>query len=198
MPAHCAQLAGDGDKEIKIVYGEETIFFLYQSIPLCTVQFPVDSNKFCDLSLLYWVGGQCDKKNLLHYAPSLSLKAELWALEAHVHKTTNAPLTHTALYGLLLMPANPLLGQVGGGLGPGLEQQRQNKTICCKGMTSPTNQPRKDSFTCTHAGATPPSLVSLHGITFLLTVGLPDTNLLHCTKLTFKMSDGETREWIFG
>jgi hypothetical protein len=29
-------------------------------------------------------GGQCGKKNLLHCAPSLSLRA----LEAHVHKTT--------------------------------------------------------------------------------------------------------------
>jgi hypothetical protein len=56
--------------------------------------------KFCDSSLLRWVGGggQCGKKNLLHYTlslavrqcgkktllhctPSLSPKVELWAPE---------------------------------------------------------------------------------------------------------------------
>ncbi len=39
--------------------------------------------------------------------------------ETHVHKTTYGPLIDTALYVMLLMRANPLLGQVGGGLGPG-------------------------------------------------------------------------------
>jgi hypothetical protein len=34
---------------------------------------------------------------------------------AHVHKTTYGPLIDTALYIMLLMRANPLLGQVGGG-----------------------------------------------------------------------------------
>ncbi len=52
--------------------------------------FLLISTKFCDLSLLRWVGWgwQCGKKNLLHCTPSLSSKAELWALEAHVHKTS--------------------------------------------------------------------------------------------------------------
>jgi hypothetical protein len=77
------------------------IFFMYRSVPLCTLQFPVDFlYKFC-VSLLHWM--------------SLSHKAELWALEAHVHKTTYGPLIDTALYVMLLMRANPLLGQVGGG-----------------------------------------------------------------------------------
>jgi hypothetical protein len=34
---------------------------------------------------------------------------------AHVHKITYEPLIDTALYVMLLMQANPLLGQVGGG-----------------------------------------------------------------------------------
>ncbi len=62
-------------------------------------------------------GGQCGKKNLLHCAPSLSSKAKPWAVEAHVHETTNGPLIDTALYLIHLMRANPLLGQVGG-VGP--------------------------------------------------------------------------------
>ncbi len=41
--------------------------------------------------------------------------AVLPVLEAHVHKTTYGPLIDTALYIMLLMRANPLLGQVGGG-----------------------------------------------------------------------------------
>ncbi len=43
---------------------------------------------------------QCDKKNLL---------------EAHVHKTTYGPVIDTALFVMLLMRENPLLGQRGGG-----------------------------------------------------------------------------------
>jgi hypothetical protein len=35
--------------------------------------------------------------------------------ETHVHKTTYGPLIDTALCVMLLMRANPLLGQVGGG-----------------------------------------------------------------------------------
>ncbi len=70
----------------------------------------------------YWVfpnsppkhQGQCGKKNLLHCAPSLSPKAELWALEAHVHKTTCGPLIETGLYVMPFVRANPLLGQVRG------------------------------------------------------------------------------------
>ncbi len=52
-------------------------------------------------------------------APSLSPKVELWALEAHVHKTTYGPLVDTALYVpvMLLMRENPILGQVEG-VGP--------------------------------------------------------------------------------
>ncbi len=52
------------------------------------------------------VRGQCGTKSLLH-----------WALEALVHKTTYGPLIDTALYVMLLMRANPFLGQVGGGPG---------------------------------------------------------------------------------
>jgi hypothetical protein len=37
----------------------------------------------------------------------------------HVHKTAYGPLIDTALYLMLLMQPNPLLGQVGGGSGPG-------------------------------------------------------------------------------
>jgi hypothetical protein len=68
------------------------------------------STKFCELSLLHWLRGQCNKKNILHCAPSLSPKAELWALKAHVHKTTYGPLIDKALYVMLLMPPNPLPG----------------------------------------------------------------------------------------
>jgi hypothetical protein len=39
----------------------------------------------------------------------------MYALEAHVHKTTYGPLIDMALYVMLLMRENPLLGQVGGG-----------------------------------------------------------------------------------
>jgi hypothetical protein len=45
------------------------INFMYRSVSLCTLQFPVDSNKFSDLSVLHWplscsgryrdVGGGC-------------------------------------------------------------------------------------------------------------------------------------------
>jgi hypothetical protein len=44
-----------------------------------------------------------------------SPKAELWALAAHVHKTTYGPQVNTALYVMLLMRANPFRRQVGGG-----------------------------------------------------------------------------------
>jgi hypothetical protein len=73
--------------------------------------FLLISKKFCDLSLLHWA---CGQKNLLHCAPSLSPKAKLWALEAHVHKITYGPLIDTALHVMILMRASPLLGQVGG------------------------------------------------------------------------------------
>ncbi len=36
--------------------------------------------------------GDSAVKKLLHYAPLLSPKPELWALEAHVHKTTYGPV----------------------------------------------------------------------------------------------------------
>jgi hypothetical protein len=39
--------------------------------------------------------------------------------ETNVHKTTYGSLIDTALYVMLLMRANPLLGQVGEGLDPG-------------------------------------------------------------------------------
>jgi hypothetical protein len=71
--------------------------------------FLLISNEFCD----WRGGGECDEKNLLHFAPSLSHRAKLWALEAHVHKTTYELLIDTALYIILLMQANPLLWQLG-------------------------------------------------------------------------------------
>jgi len=49
-------------------------------------------------------GGLCGKNKLLP-----------WALEANVNKTTYGPLIDKALYVMLLMWANPLLGL---GLGP--------------------------------------------------------------------------------
>ncbi len=66
-------------------------------------------------TLGYCLQVQCGKKNLLHCAPSLSPKAELLALKAHVHITTYGPLIDMALCGMLLMRANPLLRQVEGG-----------------------------------------------------------------------------------
>ncbi len=69
--------------------------------------------KFCDLSLLHTVeGGGCSAVRKI-YCTVLphSQKTELWALEAYVHKTTYGPL----IVRNVLMRANPLLGQVGGG-----------------------------------------------------------------------------------
>jgi hypothetical protein len=103
-------------------------------------RFLLISNKFCDLSLLHWV-------------PSLSPKAELWALEDHVHKTTYGPLMDNALYVMLSMRANPLLGHVGGGwaleistfLGPkwhspdgSMPFHRAQKSLNFQGQTSST------------------------------------------------------------
>ncbi len=45
---------------------------------------------------------------------------ELWALEAHEHKTTYGPMIYMGLYIMFLMRANPLLGQGGGGLALGI------------------------------------------------------------------------------
>jgi hypothetical protein len=72
----------------------------------------VISNKLCDLCLLHWVGGGGSVVRKIYTAPSLS---ELWDLEAQVHKTTFGLLIETALYVMLLMRTNPLLGQVGEG-----------------------------------------------------------------------------------
>ena len=79
-------------------------FFMFRSVPYVRYSFLLISTKFCVLSLL-------------HCATSLSPKTELWALEPHVHKTTYGPLIDMALYVMLLMRENPLLGQVGGGWG---------------------------------------------------------------------------------
>jgi hypothetical protein len=57
------------------------VIMLYQHTILCTgtflfvrYSFLLISNKFCNLSLLNWVGGgQCGKKNLLHYPPPLPI-----------------------------------------------------------------------------------------------------------------------------
>jgi hypothetical protein len=64
---------------------------------LCTGAFLyVNYGFLLVLSMQLWVwGGQCSKKSLLHCAPSLFPKVELWALGAHVHKTTYGPLIDT-------------------------------------------------------------------------------------------------------
>jgi hypothetical protein len=33
------------------------ITFMYRSVPVCTLEFPVISTKFCDLNLLRWAVG---------------------------------------------------------------------------------------------------------------------------------------------
>ncbi len=105
---------------------------LYRSFPLCTIlhdSFLLISTKFCEISLLHWLRGQCGKKNILHCAPSLCPKAQLWALKAHVHKTTYGPLIDKALYVMLLMRPNPLLGQWGGGWALGMDLPA-SKALC--------------------------------------------------------------------
>ncbi len=70
-----------------------------------------------------WEGvGQCTEKNLLPWKlATIPLYNPLKSpMAAHVctctvHKTTYGPLIDTAINVLLLMKANPLLGQVGGG-----------------------------------------------------------------------------------
>ncbi len=65
-----------------------------------------------------WGGGQSSKKNLLHgtlearYDTALYTIIHPWEF-VYIHKTTYGPLIHTALYVILLMWANLLLGQVG-------------------------------------------------------------------------------------
>jgi hypothetical protein len=76
--------------------------------------FLLISNKFCDLSLLHWMGAHCNKKNLPHWALSFPPNPSYGPL-THVNKTTYGPLIDTALYVMILMRANPLLVQVGGG-----------------------------------------------------------------------------------
>ncbi len=66
------------------------------------------SNKFCDLRKIYCTGPWKLAKIPLRN-PLMSPSG------AHVHKTTFVPLIVTALYVMLLMWANPLLGQVKGG-----------------------------------------------------------------------------------
>ncbi len=65
------------------------------------------------------------KKNLLHCAPSLSPRAELWAMEAPVgalvHKTTYGLLIDKALYLMLLCGQIHYLGKLEGG-GPSKSQ----------------------------------------------------------------------------
>jgi hypothetical protein len=73
------------------------IFLFYRGIfrifryYLCTgallyvrYSFLLISKKFCDLSLLHSVGGQCGKKKLMGWAPSHFPKAQLWALKAQI------------------------------------------------------------------------------------------------------------------
>ncbi len=74
---------------------------MYQSVPLCTLQIRIS----CDLSLLHGVGGQCSKKNLLHCAPSLSPKVELWTLEA-----AYGPLVGMALHIMLCFWCGQITG----------------------------------------------------------------------------------------
>jgi hypothetical protein len=51
--------------------------------------------------------------------PSLSPNAKLWALEAHVHKTTYGPLIDTALYVIIFDACRSITWASGRGLGPG-------------------------------------------------------------------------------
>jgi hypothetical protein len=62
-------------------------------------------------------GWQCGKKNLLHWSLEARYYTALQPLKSliGVLKTTYEPLIDTALYLMLLMRTNPLLGQVGGG-----------------------------------------------------------------------------------
>jgi hypothetical protein len=98
----------------------QNIFYVQGAFLYVRYSFLLISNKFCDLSLLILGGGgggwgQCGKIFTALCSLSVSPKAELWALEAHGHKTTNGPLIDTALYIMLLIRANLLLGQVGKG-----------------------------------------------------------------------------------
>jgi hypothetical protein len=78
-------------------------YFMYRNIPLCSFKFTA-LLVYRAVKRSWGGGGQCGKKNLLH-----------WAREAHVHKTTFEPLIGTALYVIPLMRTNPLLWQMGGG-----------------------------------------------------------------------------------
>ncbi len=70
--------------------------------------FLLISNKFCDLRKIYCTGSWKLARIPFHN-PLMSPSGAL------VHKTTFVPLIVTALYVMLLMWANPLLGQVEGG-----------------------------------------------------------------------------------
>ncbi len=113
--------------------------FPYQEaiLNLCTeaflyvrYRFPLISNKFCNLGLLRWpllrawyrdVGEGCSAEGQGWKLATIPLYNPLKSpVGAHIHITTYGPLIDTALNVMLLMRANSLLGQVGGGraLGP--------------------------------------------------------------------------------
>ncbi len=93
-------------------------------VPLCTLQFPVYSNKlwfkFSSLATVQggiemWGGGVGAVRKIYFTGPGSSLPYRYITRWAHVHKTTHGPMIDMALYVMLLMHENPLLGQVEGG-----------------------------------------------------------------------------------
>ncbi len=79
--------------------------------------FLLISNKFCDLSLPRWVGRHCGKKNLL-VLPHSPQKPSYRPCKLMYNVHTENYLWTSDWHGphvLLLMRANPLLGQVEGG-----------------------------------------------------------------------------------
>ncbi len=72
--------------------GCHCLFFMYQRLPLCTLQFAFDFlSVLCKFTALGG-GGQCGKKIYCTVLPHFPPKAELWALEGLVHKTAYGPL----------------------------------------------------------------------------------------------------------
>ncbi len=71
------------------------------------------SNKFCDLSLLHWMGGSAVR--IVIALCSLTSPKAGPGRSCKIHKTTYGPLIYTALYVMHYMLSNSLFGQVGGG-----------------------------------------------------------------------------------
>jgi hypothetical protein len=113
---------------------------------------PQHKKEFCVSTVVY--------RNLMECV--LVLKRELY-LDKHkiliwqvqIHKTTYGPLIDTALYIILLMRANPLLGQVEGGLGPGSLDFFGPQMPLVQHLDAISQGPKKSRFplaTCTRNG----------------------------------------------